>query len=336
MRGGHRQRVTGIGAAQPARRRRIHHLGAARHRRQRHSARQAFRHSDQIGLNAVVLHGEQLAGTGEAGLHFVGDQQDAVLVAQRAQRLHEIGRRHVETALALHRLQHNGRHLLGIDIRFKQAIQAVHRVFGGHAVQRIRILPVEHRAGEWAKAQFVRRHFAGQRHGHIGAAVEAAAEGDQARTAGVSAGDLHRVFHRFRAGGEESGFTRTGDRRALVDALRQRNIAFVRNDLIGGMGEGLQLLFNGGDHLRVTVPGVQHGDPRSKVDHFFAFHIPQRGVLCALGVKTTHHAHSARGGVLTALVQFCVFHAVLSGRCQLHVSFTFVKQCRLFTQDVAL
>ena len=69
-----RQRVTCVGSAKSARGRRIHYLRPARDGRERHPARQAFRHSDQIGLHAVVFHGEQLAGTGEAGLHFVGNQ----------------------------------------------------------------------------------------------------------------------------------------------------------------------------------------------------------------------------------------------------------------------
>ena len=37
--------------------------------------------SDQdVGLDAVVLDGEHLAGAGEARLHFIRDKQNAVLV----------------------------------------------------------------------------------------------------------------------------------------------------------------------------------------------------------------------------------------------------------------
>ena len=37
------------------------------------------------GCTAIVLHGEHLAGTAETGLDLVGDQHDAVLVADAAQ-----------------------------------------------------------------------------------------------------------------------------------------------------------------------------------------------------------------------------------------------------------
>ena len=98
VRRGYRQRVTGIGSAQAAWRWGIHHLGATNDARQRETAGEAFRHRHQIRFHIIVLHGEQLAGTGETGLHFIGDQQNAVGIAQIAQRLHEIGWRDVKAA----------------------------------------------------------------------------------------------------------------------------------------------------------------------------------------------------------------------------------------------
>lgn len=109
VRRGHRQRVTGIGSAQPARRWRIHHFGAADNARQRETAGEAFRHRHQIRFHLIVLHSEQLAGAGETGLHFIGDQQNAVGIAQVAQRLHKIGRRDVKAAF-LDRLENDGRY----------------------------------------------------------------------------------------------------------------------------------------------------------------------------------------------------------------------------------
>ena len=40
-----------------------------------------FGQGHDIGLDAGVLEPEHLAGAGEARLNFVGDEQDAVLVA---------------------------------------------------------------------------------------------------------------------------------------------------------------------------------------------------------------------------------------------------------------
>ena len=41
---------------------------------------------DQVGLDAVVLDREELAGAREARLHLVDDEHDPVLVADRAAR----------------------------------------------------------------------------------------------------------------------------------------------------------------------------------------------------------------------------------------------------------
>ncbi|ABU79459.1 hypothetical protein ESA_04279 [Cronobacter sakazakii ATCC BAA-894] len=173
-----RQRVTGVGAAKAARRRRVHYFRAPDHARERHPARKAFRHRQQIRLHAVMLHREQFAGARKAALYFIGNQQNAVLVAQRAQGLHKRRRRDVETAFALYRLQHDGGHLIRRDIGFENTLQACHRVIHRHAVQGVRVLRVEHRARERAEADFVRCHFAGERHRHKRAPVKAAAEGD--------------------------------------------------------------------------------------------------------------------------------------------------------------
>ena len=80
-------RAAGIGAAEPARVRRVHDRGAADDARQRKAAGQRFGDGDQVRLDAGILDAEHLAGAREAGLHLVGDQQDAVLVADLAQRL---------------------------------------------------------------------------------------------------------------------------------------------------------------------------------------------------------------------------------------------------------
>ena len=121
---GNCQRVTRVGAAQPAGRGSVHHFRPTRDCRKRHPARQAFRHGDEIGLHAVVFHREQLAGAGEAGLDFVGNQQNPVGIAQGTQRLHKISGRDVKPALTLNRFKDNGRHLVWCDIRFENALQA--------------------------------------------------------------------------------------------------------------------------------------------------------------------------------------------------------------------
>ena len=77
---------------------------------------------------------EHLAGAGKAGLHLVGDQQDAVLVAELAQRQQKLGRRDVEAALALHRLDDDGGDARRIDVGLEQEVERRQRIGDRHAV----------------------------------------------------------------------------------------------------------------------------------------------------------------------------------------------------------
>ena len=60
-----------------------------------------------------MLNRPPLAGTASSALDFIRHQQNAVLVADAAQLLHEDGGRNHVTALALHRLDKNGRYFFG-------------------------------------------------------------------------------------------------------------------------------------------------------------------------------------------------------------------------------
>ncbi len=51
---------------------------------QRQATRDRLRDDDQIGFDVEMLHREHAAGSAEAGLHLVGDEDDAVLVADPA------------------------------------------------------------------------------------------------------------------------------------------------------------------------------------------------------------------------------------------------------------
>ena len=50
---------------------------------ERQAAGKPLCHRHDIGLDARMLEPEHFAGASKAGLNLVGDQQDAVLVAQR-------------------------------------------------------------------------------------------------------------------------------------------------------------------------------------------------------------------------------------------------------------
>ena len=71
---------------------------------------------DDVGLDAEMLDAEHLAGAAHAGLHFVADQQDAVLSASaRAAAGGTAARRDDVAALALDRLDDDRRDFVGRD-----------------------------------------------------------------------------------------------------------------------------------------------------------------------------------------------------------------------------
>ena len=90
----------------------VHELGARQHHAQRHAGGNALGDGDDVRLNAGVLDGPPFSAASRAALDFIGDQQNAVLIADAAQFAHELGgRRHV-AAFALDRFNEDGGALL--------------------------------------------------------------------------------------------------------------------------------------------------------------------------------------------------------------------------------
>ena len=73
-------------------------------RTQRETIGNSLGRSHDVGLNTVMLDGEHRAGTPEAGLHFVGNKEDAVPVQHFLHRFEVVARRHDDPAFAHHRL----------------------------------------------------------------------------------------------------------------------------------------------------------------------------------------------------------------------------------------
>jgi ParB family chromosome partitioning protein len=222
---------------------------------------------------------------------------DAVLVGQFPQLLHEGARHLVEAALALHRLDDEGGDAGRIDIGLEQLVEHGEGLLDAGALQLVRERNVEHVRHHGAEARLVGLHLAGQRHAHEGAAVESAGEGDDGRAAGRGARDLDRVLDRLGAGGDEDGFLPEVARHGLVEALGQPHVIFIGHDLMAGVGEVVELVLDGGDHLGVAVAGVDHGDAGSEVDVAPALHVPDLGILGALGVDLRRDADTARDGL---------------------------------------
>src|SRR6478735_616136 len=178
VRRGDRLRFTGIGATETARTGCIHDIGAPRDRSERQSAGQSLRQRHHIGFDARMLHSEHFSGAGEAGLNLVGDQQDAVLVAERAQAAEKIEWRDVEPALPLHWLDDDCRNARWICGVFEQSLDRIHALLAANSMIYIRKSNVIDVRRKRSKALFVGHHLPRQRHPHMGPAVKSTAERD--------------------------------------------------------------------------------------------------------------------------------------------------------------
>lgn len=85
-----------------------------------------------------MLEGEEFTGTGKAGLHFIDDQQNAVLFGHFADALQPLDRRRVDTAFALngfkdHRRRFTDAALHVVDQVFEVVGQGFHAGFAADA-----------------------------------------------------------------------------------------------------------------------------------------------------------------------------------------------------------
>ena len=209
------ERIAGERSAESAGAGSIHDFGAAGDRSQRQSAAQRFRGDDKIRLDAVALAGKQRAGAAETRLHFVGNKEDAVLVAEIDQHLEVIRRRRDESAFTQNWLGDHGsdffvcHHALERVFEMTRAVKIARGIFHviGAAIA-VGERDAIHLAGKRRESGLVRMRLAGEGQRHHGAAVEGVFEGDDAGALGVGAGDLDRVLDRLGAAVDEDSFLR--------------------------------------------------------------------------------------------------------------------------------
>ena len=168
---------------------------------ERHAGSNALGHADDVRLHAGVLDGPPLAGAADAALDFVGDQQNAVLVADAAQLLHEDrGSDHV-SAFALDGLNEDGGDFLRRQNRLEEFVFDEARTsecerFGilraaFAAAINIGITNMSDARNQRGEAPPLLRLGSGQRERAHGASVERAEERDDVLPLGVVAGQLH-------------------------------------------------------------------------------------------------------------------------------------------------
>src|ERR1700728_2847937 len=195
----------GVGARFP-----VHDGGAGHADAERHAGGDAFGHADDVGLDAGVLDGPPLTGAACAGLYFVGDQQDAVLVGHATQFLHKDGWGDDVAALALDGCYKDGgdffRRQGGVEeLLFDVARAAECEGFlflwsAGTAAIGVRIADVGDSGNEWGETAGLLRLWGGERKCAHGTAVEGSKERDDVLAAGVITGDLERAFDGLGAG----------------------------------------------------------------------------------------------------------------------------------------
>jgi len=131
--------IADVGPADCRVTRRVHDLCLSDHARQRQTGGDRLRDRHQVGLDVVVLDAPHLPRAAIAGLHFVDDEHDAVVVADAAHAFEELRRRHDEAAFTLHGLDHDCRDGLGGDGGHERALERGERLRCARAAVVLRI-----------------------------------------------------------------------------------------------------------------------------------------------------------------------------------------------------
>ena len=198
-----------------------------------------------------------------------------------------------EAALAEHRLDEDGRHVLRADLLADLVDGLCRRLLGavlGPGQPAVGVGdgdPVD-LGGEGAEAVLVGHVLRGQRHRQVRTAVVAVVEDDDRLAAGVRPGDLDGVLHRLGAGVEQRpllGVVTGGDACQLLADL---DVGLVRRDHHTRVGEGLQLGGRPPDHRLGAVAHAGHGDSGAEVDEGVAVHVLQDAAPRPLG-EDGHH-----------------------------------------------
>ena len=139
--------------------------------------REALRARDQVGPDVVALGGEPRADAAEAGDHLVGDEQDAVAVADRADALEVARGRRERAAGVLDGLHDHHRDRLGAGLDDRR-LEVVEQERGelllglaGRAVVAVRVADVDHVGDERLERGAQRRDAVDRERAHRGAVV---------------------------------------------------------------------------------------------------------------------------------------------------------------------
>ena len=237
-----------------------------------------------------MLAGEHAAGAAHAALDFVGDEQDAVALADGSQFVEELGRRHDVAAFALDGLDEDGGDLFGREDRLEELVfedldafdVAGVRLLAVSAAVAVGVGDVGDAAGQRSEALFLDGLGAGERERAHGAAVEAAEEGDELVAAGVIAGQLEGGLDGLGAGVAEVdafGLAAGGEGGELLGEVDHVLVIEVG---AGHVDEAFGLPANGFDDARVAVAGGDDGDAGVEVEEAVAVDVVDHGAFAVV------------------------------------------------------
>jgi hypothetical protein len=250
-------------------------------------ARERLAHAQEIGRDRRVLAREHLAGAPEAGRDLVGDQQHAVLVAQRARARQIVGRVEPHAARALYDRLEDQRGEL-VAVRAQQVGEPAPVLLAARLVEAARGPFGEVLDRQRAREQAVHARD-GIAHGHRAerVAVIGAAQREQTLAARLSArvpvlqGELDRDLdrHGARVAQEHALESR---RREREQPLAQRDGGLVREAAEHHVRHALELRAHGGLDVRMAIAVDRRPPRRHAVDELAAVGEPQRRAPRAL------------------------------------------------------
>ena len=191
-------------------------------------------------------------------------------IADAAQFLHEDCGCNYVSAFALDRLDEDCGHFLGgkrglEELVFDEAGAAQRESFGilrptfASAVY-VRIANVRYSRNQRTESPFLLRLGSRERERSHGAPVERAIECNHVLPLGVIAGELEGALDGFRPRVAVVDFVRSGHRRDLREALRERYHVFVIEVGARHVDQFGRLLLNGGDYMGMAMAGRSDGD----------------------------------------------------------------------------
>ena len=258
----------------------LHDLVAGDQGGQREAARQTLAGGDDVGHDAVVLAGPHRAGSPDARLDLVHHEQDAVLVAQVAQRLQPAGGRNDVATLALDRLDEDGGDVAGLGHATEQHVLDVVGP-GPFTVEGERgVVAAGRDDPEPAPVLGLRR---GEREAAQRATVERSVKGDHVGAAGEVASELEGALDRLGAGvGEEHPRRAHAGRHALRQPLAQLGVDRMVEVARAVVQAGVDLGVDRGSDDRVRMSGGVDGDPGVEVEEPVAVDVLEHDAVAAL------------------------------------------------------